>query len=109
MTETRREFLKQALAMTATACYCPYLFAAQKPTQKVMPSSLILASAKVCGTCQHWKGSRTLIEKGKRVKCQQMASAPCFRGAGYKYAAVSSAASHGCITGGQYKRWSQLP
>ena len=100
--------MKEAAGFAAAmACQC--LFAANPQPKKPVSYSLIAVTAKVCGTCQHWKGKRMLIEKGKRVKCQQFASGPCFRGAGFKYGATSSAASHGCIKGGQYKPWVGLP
>lgn len=104
MNQRRREFLRDMTACTA-ALACPCLFAAQQQPKKTTAHSLISVDAKVCGTCQHWKGERSLVDHGKRVKCQQFASGPCFRGPGFKYPAVSSAQSHGCITGKFYKRW----
>ena len=108
MGRSRREFLKEAAGFAA-AMACPCLFAANPPPKKPVSYSLIAVTAKVCGTCQHWKGERMVIDKGKRVKCQQFAIGPCFRGAGFKYSATSPAASHGCIAGGQYKPWVGLP
>ena len=106
---TRREFAVGALAIAGTSL-CPCAFAApQKPSEKPRQYSLISVSAICCGTCQHWKGERMLVDRGLRVKCQATASSPCFRGAGFKYPAISPAASHGCVSGKFYKKWVELP
>ena len=110
----RREFATTALAAVGAAlCPCALLAnpprpGAKRTPQKEIQYSLINANVVACGTCQHWKGKRQLVEQGRRVKCQSIPTVPCFRGSGFKYPPMSSAASHGCV-GKFYKRWSSLP
>jgi anaerobic selenocysteine-containing dehydrogenase len=105
----RKKFLKLSAA-AVVAMMCPgVLCAGAKNARKTKAYSLINVDKKVCGTCQHWRGERVVVDRGLRVKCQHFAESPCFRGAGFKYPATSPAASHGCIRGGQYKRWIGLP
>lgn len=113
----RREFACAALASVGMAlCPCwaletpPQTKAQQppkKPETKPVPKSLVSVSAICCGTCQHWKGERELVEKGRRIRCDSVPKSPCYRGAGFKYSATSSAASHGCVEK-YYKRWVEL-
>ena len=98
----RAEFVKGALAVAGVAM-CPCALKAAGNSY-----SLINANAVVCGTCQHWRGERHLVDQGKRVKCQSIPAGACFRGPGFKYPPMSSAQSHGCA-GKFYKRWSSLP
>lgn len=105
-----------ALAAVGT-CTCPCLLCANpqkagapfdKNAAKAKSYSLINANAVCCGTCQHWRGERALVENGKRVRCATQPDGPCHRGAGFKYPPTSPAASHGCVAKGMYKRWSGL-
>jgi len=114
---TRWQFIGEALCAAGT-CMCPSALAAnpQNPgapfdKKATKPKSYVLinVNAVCCGTCQHWRGERMVVEHGNRVKCQSTAESACFRGAGFKYAPTSPAASHGCVAGKQYKRWIDLP
>lgn len=62
-----------------------------------------------CGTCQHWKGAREIVEHGKRLRCAAMPGSACYKGSGFKYSPSSPVASHGCANGGGYARWVELP
>ncbi len=97
--QTRKEFI-ECVGSAGLLFAMPSVGAAEKK-QHV----LISVDAKCCGTCQHWRGERQLVERGKRLRCEAMPSCGCMRGAGFKYPPRSSAASHGCITGGFYKQW----
>lgn len=109
MKMTRREFARNILMMAAAVGALNAEAGVKGSLQKRKSYSFINVDKKVCGTCQHWRGERIVVDRGRRVKCQQSAEAPCFRGPGFKYPATSPAASHGCVRGGQYKRWVGLP
>ena len=63
MERNRREFVKNAAGFAA-AMACPCLFAANPSPKKTVSYSLIAVTAKVCGTCQHWKGERMPLPSG---------------------------------------------
>ena len=106
---TRKDFAKNFLMAISIVGAIDSNAAARGRASKQKSYSLINVDKKVCGTCQHWRGERMVVDRGLRVKCQHFAESPCFRGSGFKYPAISPAASHGCIRGGQYKRWVGLP
>ena len=106
---TRKDFAKNFLMAISAVGSIDSNAAARENAPKQKSYSLINVDKKVCGTCQHWCGERMVVDRGLRVKCQHFAESPCFRGPGFKYPATSPAASHGCIRGGQYKRWVGLP
>ncbi len=101
--QTRKEFI-QGCCAAGIMLIAPVVAAADKKQY-----SLISISAKCCGTCQHWRGERQLVEQGKRIRCEQHPTVGCMRGPGFKCPPGSSASSHGCISGKFYKRWSSLP
>ena len=106
---TRKEFATKVLMMISTIGAMDLRAKVISKASKQKSYSLVNVDKKVCGTCQHWRGERMVVDRGLRVKCQHFAESPCFRGLGFKYPATSPAASHGCIRGGQYKRWVGLP
>ena len=64
---------------------------------------LIRVTERCCGTCQHWSGSRELVEYGKRVKCESGNHACPWRKSG------SLATARPQCMGNQYRQWVNLP